>query len=371
MSSARLISSSRDAVLKHKKTMVVLSAFLVGLKIRFAPLVRLLKSVSKRERCMSAYANSSSRCVLHDKGTQTFSRAMERRTALSNENADHSSRKNNFEVRRLRLKLDQLQKNQARQEKKLTNEQVEYAMENLSMDDRKSFTALTKKIIRSSFLPPVIKPKVPGGSLVMEDPYAERLRGTKFMQNSTRRKKLHTLSEKRLLRSSSDSSLVRNASAERQQVQDKRRKTSMNYGSLFLRKQLRLTLSDSEVSGRGRLAVRLKDAVRLATNTGDNQSSRNGKEKNTSRTEGTRFPVLMRHGVLTGQASFEDGEEKQSEGQRNDNGNQETLCLSEVIERKLRFREQARQSRHAEKARPLSAEQYPGLIRAKKETQKE
>lgn len=270
---------------------------------------------------------------------------MERRNALSSENADSTSRKNSFEWRRLRKRLQEIEKHEAEQQRKMNSEQVEYAMQNLSIDDLGTFTTLTRKILRSSFLPPI---KRPLGTTAVSDPYAERLRGTKFMQNTRRRR--HQLLEKKIIRRSfSDDSLLKTDS--HNPTEDRKPKQSMNYNSLFLRKQLRECHSTDSLAIDGRSAARGWNRVRSVVarvNSKTNQSNSVRKSSWTVKNEESAFPSNGPSADKQHHRSRRQSADAEANSSQEAAGSHEevSLCLSEVIEQKLRTRELARESRN-------------------------
>ena len=132
----------------------------------------------------------------------------ERKRSLTSEVADETTKKNGFEERRLRRKLEDIEQHALKQKKKRNNEQLEYALENLSLDDMDTFNSLTRKILESNFLPPINRK--PRGSKGEEqrgskdDLLVERLRGSKMIN-----KYLKSRKSRKLTRSlSTDSGLV-------------------------------------------------------------------------------------------------------------------------------------------------------------------
>ena len=113
----------------------------------------------------------------------------ERRRSLTSEVADETTKKNKFEERRLQRKLQELEELSVKQRKKRKEEQLEYALCYLSLEDMGTFNNLTKKILRSSFLPPISRKgkewscdsdgRTPENK---RDMIAERLRGSKMIQ---------------------------------------------------------------------------------------------------------------------------------------------------------------------------------------------
>lgn len=105
------------------------------------------------------------------------------RRALTSEVADETTKKNEFEDRRLQKKLQKLDDFSAKQQKKLKGEQLEYALENLSLDNMASFNSLTRSILRSGFLPPINR-NDQRSNLSESDFLLERLRGSRMVQRS-------------------------------------------------------------------------------------------------------------------------------------------------------------------------------------------
>lgn len=134
--------------------------------------------------------------------------ASDRKRSLTSEIADEITKKNGFEERRLQRRLQHIEQHALKQQQKRNNEQlVEYALENLSLEDMDTFNDLTRKILKSNFLPPIKrKPKSTGSH---EDKYrdemlAERLRGSKMI-----RKYMDGRNPRKLTRSlSADSGLI-------------------------------------------------------------------------------------------------------------------------------------------------------------------
>ena len=111
-----------------------------------------------------------------------------RRRSLTSEIADQTTKKNGFEERRLQRKLQELHELSLKQQKKHKEEQLEYALCNLSLEDMDTFNGLTRRILRSGFLPPInskasndVGARVSGSKSEM---IAERLRGSKMMQRN-------------------------------------------------------------------------------------------------------------------------------------------------------------------------------------------
>lgn len=105
------------------------------------------------------------------------------RRALTSEVADETTKKNEFEDRRLQKKLQKLEDFSAKQQKKRKDEQLEYALENLSLDNMASFNGLTRSILRSGFLPPINR-NDQRSNLSESDFLLERLRGSRMVQRS-------------------------------------------------------------------------------------------------------------------------------------------------------------------------------------------
>lgn len=112
---------------------------------------------------------------------------LEKKRSLTSEIADETTKKNGFEERRLQKRLQDIERNALKQQKKRSNEQLEYALENLSLEDVNAFNSLTRKILKSSFLPP-INQKPAGGSGEgkrgnRNEILAERLRGSRMIHS--------------------------------------------------------------------------------------------------------------------------------------------------------------------------------------------
>ena len=103
--------------------------------------------------------------------------------SLTSEIADETTKRNEFEDRRLQKKLQKLEDFSAKQQKKRKDEQLEYALENLSLDNMASFNSLTKSILRSGFLPPINR-NDQRSNLSESDFLLERLRGSRMVQRS-------------------------------------------------------------------------------------------------------------------------------------------------------------------------------------------
>lgn len=112
----------------------------------------------------------------------------EKRRSLTSENADLTTKKNVFEDRRLQRKLQELEELSLKQQKKRQEEQLDFALEYLSLEDMRRSNGLTKKILRSNFLPPINRKasarertrsaaEVRGNE---QDLLLERLRGSKI-----------------------------------------------------------------------------------------------------------------------------------------------------------------------------------------------
>ena len=103
--------------------------------------------------------------------------------SLTSEIADETTKRNEFEDRRLQKKLQKLEDFSAKQQKKRKDEQLEYALENLSLDNMASFNSLTRSILRSGFLPPINR-NDQRSNLSESDSLLERLRGSRMVQRS-------------------------------------------------------------------------------------------------------------------------------------------------------------------------------------------
>ena len=121
----------------------------------------------------------------------------ERKRSLTSEVADETTKKNGFEERRLRRKLEDIEQHALKQRKKRNNEQLEYALEHLSLEDMNTFNSLTRKILESNFLPPINrKPRGSNGEDQhggKDDLLAERLRGSKMISNYPKSRKSRKL----------------------------------------------------------------------------------------------------------------------------------------------------------------------------------
>jgi len=110
----------------------------------------------------------------------------ERKRSLTSEIADVTIKKNGFEERRLQRKLQALDELSVRQQKRRSEEQLEYALCNLSLENMDTFNGLTRKLLRSNFLPPIDR-KAREGTSDREkrggnDLLVERLRGSKMIK---------------------------------------------------------------------------------------------------------------------------------------------------------------------------------------------
>ena len=169
----------------------------------------------------------------------------DRRRSLTSEIADETTKKNGFEERRLRRRLKDIEEHALKQRKKRNNEQLEYALENLSLEDMASFNSLTRKILETNFLPPINRN--PSSSKCEEkrenrgDVLVERLRGSKMIQ-----KYLKSRKSNKLIRSLSvDSGLTPDPA-------NRKKGTKMKPGpySAFVRKHGRLVGSFSDAPRR-------------------------------------------------------------------------------------------------------------------------
>lgn len=111
----------------------------------------------------------------------------DQKRSLTSEIADDTTKKNEFEERRLQKKLRELDELSLKQRKKRREEQLEYALGNLSLDNMASFNSLTRKVLQSGFLPPINHnpsestsdaDRRCGGTDVL----VERLRGSRMIQ---------------------------------------------------------------------------------------------------------------------------------------------------------------------------------------------
>lgn len=145
----------------------------------------------------------------------------ERKRSLTSEVADETTKKNGFEERRLRRKLEDIEQHALKQKKKRNNEQLEYALENLSLEDMATFNSLTRKILESNFLPPINRKPTGSNSeeqlVSKNDLLVERLRGSKMIN-----KYLKSQKSRKLTRSlSADSGLISGAMNEKKEEQTK------------------------------------------------------------------------------------------------------------------------------------------------------
>lgn len=165
---------------------------------------------------------------------------LEKKRSLTSEIADETTKKNGFEERRLQKRLQDIERSALKQQKKRSNEQLEYALENLSLEDVNAFNSLTRKILKSSFLPP-INQKSAGGSGEgkcgnRNEILAERLRGSRMIHSCLDKQK-----QRWLTRSLSvDSGLI--PLSENRTVEE----TELKPGpySAFVKRQLAGSLSD-------------------------------------------------------------------------------------------------------------------------------
>lgn len=243
----------------------------------------------------------------------------ERKRSLTSEVADETTKKNGFEERRLRRKLEDIEQHAMKQQKKRNNEQLEYALENLSLEDMDTFNSLARKILESSFLPPINR--TPRGSHCEDqrgskyDLLIERLRGSKMIN-----KYLKSRKSRKLTRSlSTDSGLIPDSTNGKNEAE-----TKPGPYSAFLFKR-RVVGSVSLPPCR---SLAIADAPRFDEMTGgtrrvhfadSNYENNNSHSKRT--TQSKAFPGYVRN---------------QRKIQHN--------CLSEAIEYKLKMREFERQS---------------------------
>jgi len=122
---------------------------------------------------------------------------IDRKRSLTSEVADVTTKKNGFEERRLQRKLEGIEQHALKQKKKRNNEQLEYALEHLSLEDMDTFNGLTRKILESNFLPPIDrKPRGSNGKDQhgsRDDLLAERLRGSKMISKYLKSQKSRKL----------------------------------------------------------------------------------------------------------------------------------------------------------------------------------
>ena len=238
----------------------------------------------------------------------------EGKRSLTSEVADETTKKNGFEERRLRRKLEDIEQHALKQRKKRNNEQLEYALEHLSLEDMNTFNSLTRKILESNFLPPINrKPRESNGEdqhRGKDDLLAERLRGSKMISNYLKSRK-----SRKLTRSlSADSGLNSGAT---------NAKNEPGPYSAFLFK--RKVVESVSLPARRRPVARTVDVRRLDEATGRIHitDNKNGNIKSHSK-RAAQNKALPRHVC------------PQRKIQHN--------CLSEAIEYKLKMRELERKS---------------------------
>lgn len=145
----------------------------------------------------------------------------DKRRSFTSEIADETTKRNGFEERRLRGRLKDIEQHALKQKKKRNNEQLEYALENLSLEDMGSFNSLTRKILESNFLPPINPTTRSSNSEDQrenrDDLLVERLRGSKMIQ-----KYLKSRKSRKLTRSLSvDSGIIPNSANRREETEQK------------------------------------------------------------------------------------------------------------------------------------------------------
>ena len=167
------------------------------------------------------FQNSVATFELYEKADGLDMSYSERKRSLTSEVADETTKKNSFEERRLRRRLVDIEQHALKQKKKRNDEQLEYALENLSLEGMDTFNSLTRKILQSNFLPPISRK--PRGSnneeqlASKDDLLVERLRGSKMINKYLKNQK-----SRKLTRSLSiDSGLIPDAMNEKKEVQTK------------------------------------------------------------------------------------------------------------------------------------------------------
>ena len=249
----------------------------------------------------------------------------ERRRSLTSESADGTIKKNEFEERRLQRKLLELEELSVKQQKKRKEEQLEYALCNLSLEDMGNFSGLTKKILRSSFLPPINRKGKEWSSDSdgrtpenRRDMIAERLRGSKMIQRYTEGR-----GPRKLTRTLSADSGMLSYSENPQNVTEQRNTDPPNHYSAFLKMYSgRQAISFTEFQTRDRSDEKIAGAIAK-----DNVPARSVK---------TDTSLLMsRHKAPSeaiGAGFVQNGRKVKHQ------------CISEALEYKLKMRELARKS---------------------------
>ena len=157
----------------------------------------------------------------------------EKKRSLTSEIADLTMKKNGFEDRRLQRKLQELDEFSAKQQKKRKDKQLEFAMDNLSLEDMDTFNNLTRKILRSNFLPPIDRKATEVRSSVDtrrngHDLLLERLRGSKMIHRY-----LEGKGPRKLTRSLSADSEMRSRSGKPQRATEQRQNASGPYSAFI------------------------------------------------------------------------------------------------------------------------------------------
>lgn len=243
----------------------------------------------------------------------------DKRRSFTSEIADETTKKNGFEERRLRSRLKDIEQHALKQRKKRNNEQLEYALENLSLEDMDSFNNLTRKILESNFLPPINRSSRGSNSEDKrenrDDLLVERLRGSKMIQ-----KYLKSRKSRKLTRSLSvDSGIIPNSANGRKETEQK----PGPYSSFVLKRRLVESFSDAPRRPMPDAGVKAK-ASRFDAAKGSScrvhfvdSQNENGKTRSKYATEKEASPGQVRP--------------QQRKVQHE--------CLSEAIEYKLKMRE--------------------------------
>ena len=247
-----------------------------------------------------------------------------RRRSLTSEIADETTKKNEFEERRLQRKLQELEELLVKKQKKRKEEQLEYALRNLSLEDMGNFNVLTKKILRSSFLPPISRKGKEWNSDSdgrtpenRRDMIAERLRGSKMIQRFT-----ESRGARKLTRTLSADSGMLSYSENPQNVTEQRNNPPNHYSAFVKMHPGRRAISFTEFQTRDRSDEKIAGAISK-----DNVPARSVK---------TDTSLLMsRHKAPSeaiGAGFVQNGRKVKHQ------------CLSEALEYKLKMRELARKS---------------------------
>lgn len=252
----------------------------------------------------------------------------ERKRSLTSEIADETTKKNEFEERRLQRKLQELEELLVKQQKKRKEEQLEYALQNLALEDMGNFNVLTKKILRSSFLPPISRKGKERNSDSdgrtpenRRDMIAERLRGSKMIQRFTESRGPRNLT-RTLSADSGMLSYSENHSENPQNVTEQRNNPPNHYSAFVKMHPGRRAISFTEFQTRDRSDEKVAGAI--------------SKDIVPARSVKTDTSLLMsRHKARNeakGAGFVQNGRKVRHQ------------CLSEALEYKLKMRESARKS---------------------------